>query len=971
MTKQTTGLSEGEKQTEQPSQAEQSGQKDNGASDSVANAGSAPSMELGSVSPEVIMANIKAVKERVINTGKLYKLISTKEAELTSLRTELADLKASLTNAQKEIHLLTTELDIFKADADRNRHRQQEVDSILAKHRDDMDKLRGREDALNQELSLLKRQLEDAREMSDSWRSKYTATEMIKTQLEYERQENAPSKTVLLERNNRIKVLEEELKTRQVNSAADVTHLRAQKEEFDRLKGVEKERDKLRTDYKALERDLKRREIEAKQHLKALEELEALRSEYASLKEEHDSDKVAHEVELSMMREELHKGINGAGATKNGSPSIHGDDFSEMNHKLIQENAKLTKQNERLQKEVERERQRNKNLAQADQEEHAAHAQASAQIAELKNLLKAKESELATAKFGQMATGSESSVTELQVLRDENEKMLKEKRVLQDVNTEHLVTIAELKVSLRSARINAGRPVEASPVEPHPTDHQIETAIELSPPPKKRKRRTKAELAAERASQREQQQEDQVPPDRIETCYTAVVAPNSPMPLSNALLSPLSTPRDRLISIKRMSTKDRLQEMKNLLKTIQSDSEHLLVNISELDPYVSDYLDVFLVALESIFTTQISELTGPEVEVSKVTRHELPNDASAVLLPTYFADADVAIARFLYSFWHRQTESVRGVMCDWFARMIFKYAISAPDRKGQPHRRFVRTYAVICRNADNSAMTYGKYLRVLCFDLMRELPPGNCMLDTVSDVFAVYPEAFSQIVSDPKNFSHICLYVIQSIFAGLVEALQSPFAMSVSSNMQRFGWAPHDAAPFLDDLINDILCILKSEAFQLRVAAGEDNTEDEAFTLAKALELAAYHYPDWPTAYQQIINAGVGPLMASGKLVNLCLEITGSVGRTALSGSDFKPGVEDLITWMEGTLQHGTNLHEGEFHQQEAAAHTILILASGDQSKLATLLDWFQHLDSRHLSMMREDYKAEFRYILGLANPKL
>ncbi|RUS22626.1 hypothetical protein BC937DRAFT_88232 [Endogone sp. FLAS-F59071] len=954
--------------------------------------------------------NIQAIKERVINTNKLLKIFKTKEQELAQAKNDITNIQTQLSACNTQLSLSIKELNFFKVDSEKSHKEVTRLAQLLAARENELSEVKS--DAEN-----CKSELESTRTKMENAQVKLRSVEMLKAQLEAELQENTPSKTNADKMKKEMAKLQKDLDAKDAACKAvskELAELKAERKEDNskaRLADKEKfkaEKEKFKAEKEELQAEVKTLQTDKENLEQKIMELEL---DHTLTRDALDNSK----QDLDKLQRELNewKGTN--------PPSDEIQQLRDQVRKLEDEKRQAHQHAERLDQQVEelrasdgahysvlakelevskamiaklKEDQRQKSMITAvtsiPRDDYLDIIQAELDAAN--NLIDKQKSEIDALRRTRISSGRGEEIeilkVKIELLSQENEHLVKAKRVLQDTYTDQLIQIAELKETVRQAVLSPSGKAREFPLlsessvgNYHLSASSPSVSVSKSLPISRQRVTTFASptRATESAKNPTEQTRAQ---NKDHDVLEEVQPPASPVPSVKSKRTRRTkaeieedkkakevTAREKAEAAKRKKTEEAAKEsvkrtrrktaeavfpvpaiinhskyIADKFKDLTTNPKSVFAMVGDLEIFATTKTELLFSALEDylhMFTTPVNLLDNP----GATGMRRLVAEGHPVLdVPTCLRENEADLILFLWALANKfpQTQLLESIL-NWATETIF---LNVSKMKDMEYAYNVcRIFVIVCR-----AVGALQRVRVFCFDLMRESVESSYFLSMFSNVAAMWPDVLKypvvegSMLSVSENGQSLMLRTFESIFSGLYDDYEhNTMTQQLYSTLESCcGWNKPQNAPYLDDIIEEMISVLRLPEFH-SLASTEAN-QDYRFNLVKSLELAAYYYGNWEHIYEQIISNVLWPLMKDNHLVDMSLQIIGVLGRSGLFEEEEKAGIQALRQKMEDVLDLGHDVSQADFVLQIHAARSLLLLANGELKHVMSLFRWYREM---------------------------
>ncbi|KAM3589626.1 hypothetical protein VKS41_000484 [Umbelopsis sp. WA50703] len=925
--------------------------------------------------------SVQSVKERIINTSKLLRILEKQRAENQSTTETVNDLKEKMNLLSKEKEIASKQ--IVNQNMELEKLRKQHDQQIQR-----YDEVKADLDRVSKEVS---QAVLDKERAESAKRSSEMLCEQLKAQIAEYGQIGIPSDEKLKKEITKIKSLADQYKSQfQSSNIAWKAEEQAHKATLGNLNGLQRNLNHLE---KSLEQKRKENDDLKLMNEKLNEQLietninHQMELEQAQMGLEDAQDKLRDYQKMSEV--EAQKSINEVPDSAAATKSSDKKKLERVKLELEQTHIQLKDQSDRyqeLQKEARIEHDALKEmyaqlLAETEKERNRKTAALNSNTQLLEQRIVELQAQLAKEqgqKLAQSAVPANQSIryaalkADYELAIEENKSLKRAKEVLQDKTTEFMVRIDDLEMQLRGTiqQVVANGPDILRAKEVGPTRERRVNDPQVTSPTASAERgiSTKSNRSAEPAKESAKGRKSATASNNMDAASPMSRKRKSVGGDGDTVMEqskPLTKRgRKKVAEIEKehiVPVTDYSKLIKETLQTVLSSTpEDIIPMFESAKVYTTLKTDLLLHALDLVCNT----FNTPEVSFHDGMLFEDDfgvADWLVVTMPDNIDDREQRLIWFLFGLCslNPNTQFYERI-CKWMCKVILTNVASNPRKACCISRMFIN----LCKAAGDNSRA-----RTFCYDLLRELPPTPHIIFILGNFAQSWsrPLRLEETGKAPLPADNLIIRCMQVIVKKLAtEQSNTQLVQNSQYYLQKnCNWKPDDDVPDLVDFLDDISnAIIHPQILNLKQ---NDITHFQAhqFNVIKATELVYYHHGDWEFTYQVFISTVVYPLLQDSNYIDFALELIGSLGRKGLyEETDEKSGLAGLRSEMTKALNVNTALSSGkvphnnfaafrrsvlniatdEFGHQVFAATALLHLANGKAILARPLIKWHREL---------------------------
>ncbi|KAH8549668.1 hypothetical protein BGW37DRAFT_502171 [Umbelopsis sp. PMI_123] len=874
------------------------------------------SNELKSSEEKTQNDGIQSIKERIISTSRLLKILEKQRSDNQATNDKVIELEAQIRQLAKEKEIASKQVDNQSMELEKLRkaHQQQleelaevksernRISNEITQAQQDKEKAESAKKsyemlceqlkAQNAELGAgvtpdekLRKDLLKMRSLTDQYKAQ-AQSNGIALKAEQQSHQTTTSKLNSLQRN--FDVLEKQIvDLRGENTNLIQTNESLNEQLFEMNLNHQMEINELKDQLEHAHRSLKKKVETDQDRINIPAPKDDTSSTSSSLNTKANTKQMeTMSKELEKVKEELLQQTNRA---------------IELDEKLRSANESNT-QLEKLKMELKEMKQANERLQQnAETNKKASNTSAEVQnlerrISELQADLTKAHEQISRMRSSPLPTNVDNRLditgnkfaalnADYQLVLAENTYLKKAKNVLQDKTTDFLVRIDELEKQLRGSiqqMITNGvdllmdKEVPPGIVErrvAYTSTERKETPVPNKPPLTPSKQIKSSDINKEnvRAKKTVVVESTALSPRKRKSISLDTEIPEAAKPTSkrNRKKAPESD-KEAVVPVT-----DYTKLIKDILTlTLSSTPEDIIQHFESARIYTTLKTDLLLHALDAVCT----ELDTPNVMPVDDVIFEEEFGISEWLVVSLTDSLDVREKRlvwFLYGLSSlNPTTHYFDRLCTWLSTTIISQLATHTSKAC----RLSRIYINLCKAADDLGRA-----RVFCYDLLRESTPSFKLVI----ILANFAHSWSStLILNPATrpaslpADNLIMKCIQLIVGNLAKDHLHDRRVTISlTHFQHCcQWPPLNQIGNLVDFLDDISgAILHSEFPKLR-DQDPGKFQEHRFNVLKATELVYYQHRDWEFTYQSFISLVVYPLLQDPFYIDFALELIGKLG---------------------------------------------------------------------------------------------
>ncbi|KAG2186000.1 hypothetical protein INT43_002438 [Umbelopsis isabellina] len=910
--------------------------------------------------------SVQSVKERIINTSKLLRILEKQRAGMMPAKNQSTN--ETVNELKEKMNLLMKEKEIASKQIINQSMELEKLRKVYEQQIHKYDEVKSDLDQVSKEVS---QAVLDKERAESAKRSFEMLCEQLKAQIAEYGQIGIPSDEKLKKEMMKIKSLADQYKSQyQSSNIAWKAEELAHNATLANLNGVQRSLSHVENmlELQRKENDnLKLANDKLNEQLIEVNINHQMELEQAQTNLEDAQDKLREYQRLSKLEAQkyIKENVDSTASTKSGNEKKLESVKLELEqvkmalknqsecHKELQNQAKI--EHDALKEMYEKlftETEKDKNLKAADSDSNTQLLEK--RITELQAQLAKEQAHKATqsAVSGSQNTQYTALKADYELAIRENKNLKRAKEVLQDKTTDFMVRIDDLERQLRGATQQVVT-----------TGLEISREKELSPASERRVSELKVTSPStntERGVSAKSHKSAEPPKEPTKGRKTATASNNMEVP------SPASRKRksvvgdeDTVIEQPKPATKrgrkkatevekeyivpvtDYSKLIMETLQTVLSTSPEDIIPLFEPTKiYTTLKTDLLLHALDSVCTT----FDTPEVSVHDGMLFEDDfgvADWLVVTMPDNIDEREQRLIWFLFGLCSlNPTTQFFDRICVWMRNLMLSCVVSNPKKACCISRMFIN----ICKAAGDISRA-----RTFCYDLLRELPPTHHIVFIMGN--------FAQSWSRPLRLEDSAKTTLpaDNLITRSMQSIVKKLATDHNDNQQiqnslyylqkNCNWKPENEVPDVVDFLDDISNAIVHPQYSTLRQNDMTHSQTQHFNVIKATELVYYHHGDWEFTYQVFISTVVYPLLQNSNYIDFALELIGSLGRKGLyDETDEKSGLAGLRSEMTKALNVNIALSSDEFGHQVFAATALLNLANGKAILARPLIKWHREL---------------------------